>query len=734
MPPEAGTLDTRVEAAFRTWSRSAFAAPRSLRDCVTNVEPHTETLHRVATQVAHREVVEVRTATRERRSTPPRLDPAKVDPFVFDIPQLKAASEYVEQCKQCRASGTLACAGCNGTGSRRCSNCGGTGKEVQHFKNGNSRLIKCKVCPKASGIVGCHDCGSSGNVTCSGCRGSGHVLAWLETVESIRWLLALSESPTIVSHPYLREQRLLAPQDLAAFDSTDATRVDGPLNLAALTDSGYEMVDQHLRSLDHRSDRVLAQQYLRLSVPRQDITYEMCGAQATVVLSGRDLRAATTPETTKPIRRRVKVWIALIVLLMIGLVAVQKAVLGTSVYFADTKATTDALAGAAILISIPTFGVFLRTWRGGLRFWRIPVPTLAGLVSVALATLSLGFIGLLSRPTAGEVTSALAAGNVARARQVVTAIEERDRSPAVSNLDDQVTLAEANKQIGAPRLALLDKVAARGGSAAPTASAAARADRLAVVRKIADARDTKTALADLDRDFPGDKANDPLVAEERAHAYDVAKAACATPACQYNDALAASTARTTVERTAAVDATRTALVAGLDHAQVSAKDTLPRLQQLRTVRDLANETLATPKLDADLATLATATRDWANGERAKVPMLWSEAPVVSELVAEGAAPSDAIELKGTTVVPAFAGNHKCSGVYAIGNADASRSYNSTSWPPERLLSQAVGKPATIHKPANNDVTTTSWYESGFPVVARWRSGQLVELRIGDAAP
>jgi chitodextrinase len=415
-------------------------------------------------------------------------------------------------------------------------------------------------------------------------------------------------------------------------------------------------------------------------------------------------------------------------------VAVQKAVIGTTSYFAGVKATTDSIAGAAILLSIPTFGVFLRTWRGGVRFWRIPIPTLAGLVGMALATLSVGFVGLLSRPALGDVSSALAAGNVARARQVVAAIEERDRSPAVANADDQVTLAEANKESGSPRLALLDKVAARGGVAASTAGAAARADRLAAVRKIADAHDTKTALANLDRDFPGDKSKDPLVAEERAHAYDAAKAACATPACQFNNALAASTARTSPERAAAVDATRTALVAGLDHAQVTAKDTLPRLQQLRTVRDLANETLATPKLDADLTTIATTTRDWANGERAKVPMLWSDAPVVSELVAEGAAPSDAIELKGATVIPAFAGNHKCAGVYAIGNADASRSYNSMSWPPERLLSQAVGKPATIHKPANNDVTTTNWYESGFPVVARWRNGQLVELRIGDAAP
>jgi hypothetical protein len=562
-------------------------------------------------------------------------------------------------------------------------------------------------------------------------------LAWLETVDSTRWLLTVSDSPTVVSHPYLREERLLAEGDLTAFDVEAATRADGPLHDAHLADSGRSALASHLSAVDRRADRVLAQQYLRLSVARQDISYEMCGARATVALSGRDLRGATTPAATLPIRRRLKAWVVLVALLSTSLVLLRESVTGVSAYFANARTITGALVATAVAISIPAFGAFLRSWRGGLRFWRVGAVPAVGLTTVAIVTLGIGVVGLLSRPSGSEVTAALAAGDLARARQVTVALEETNASPAVMNLDDQVTLAEAGKATGEARLTLLDRVAGRNGPAASTATAAARTDRLTAIRKLADSRDTKTALVTLDRDFPGAKGSDSLVLEERAHAYDVAEAACTTTPCQFASAVAANSSHPTPARQSVVQAVRTALIAALDHSHVSAKDMLPRLQQLRTLRDLADETLTAPQLDDALATAAKTTSAWTTAERAKVPLLWSDPSVVDELLAERAGPAtsaDSVRLEGATVFPAFASNHKCSGLYVIGSADSLRSYSSTSWPPERLLSQAVGKPATIHKPANDNVTTTNWYESGFLVVARWRAGSLVELRIGDANP
>src|SRR5689334_3203998 len=276
-----------LDEAVERWSRSVFGAPRRFRELVTVRQACDEVIERIATEVVRRVVHEQRAPSLDRSISRSRVDPAAVDAFQFTHEALHASSQHVDLCANCRGAGSRSCTTCQGAGSITCRTCSGSGKEVKHFKNGNSKLIKCKTC-KTKGTVGCDTCHATGRLTCGGCAGNGHQKVWLTFDESRRTsVVVIPDSAVVVAHPYLRHERFLDPNELATFTIQDAQEARGVLTLDRLTQSARALVQQPLVTLDQRIDRVARQQYLRLAVPRRDVTYEMCGATGRIVLSGR---------------------------------------------------------------------------------------------------------------------------------------------------------------------------------------------------------------------------------------------------------------------------------------------------------------------------------------------------------------------------------------------------------------------------------------------------------------
>ncbi|HEU4729827.1 MAG TPA: hypothetical protein VFT22_18150 [Kofleriaceae bacterium] len=728
--------ERQIEQAVTAWARTVFAAPRHLAALVTGIEHRDEVIERVAAHVVRREIYEARSATTERRSSRPRVDRAVIDPFAHTAETLRADSEYVAPCAGCNASGVMPCGPCHATGNGRCPSCHGSGKE-RSAKTG--RPIQCKSC-RATGVAPCRNCAGRGSVYCGACAGSGHQLAWLTFRDSERWEIDLpSASPLVIAHRVLGQHRVLNRAELAMVTVLEDKVRNGPLDLRELADGDRPVVRAQLARLEPRGERVVHQQYLKLAAIRRDVTFEMCGTRATLSLTGNALVGATTPAVLRPIRRRLYAWIALAVLVMLAGLGTCAAAIGTSRYFERARAGAGFLTMIAVACAVPALGAILRSWRGGLRFHPIRWPVLAWSAGAVMALASICVVGLASRPAASEVQRALAANDIAQARAVVEALEERDgATPEVRALEDRIALAEAHRASDADRLRMLDAITARKGPAAASAADEARAKRLETIRQLVATQHAAEALKMLDASFAGDTSTP--IAEERARAHDVAGAACTTAACRLDEAIQATAARTTPARTAAVDRARAQAFEAIDPGrapgQPDAGATLARLRQLRQLRDAGIAIGNVATTDAALQARAHDAVAFADAERAKVPMLSSQLDVIEELLEASSSPSGgvrSIALDEGTVYLALDRAGKCTGVYAIGDKAAERELRSRSWPAARLLSQAVGRPSALQPPSAG-ASTSRWFAGGAAVVARWESGKLVELRIGDATP
>jgi hypothetical protein len=465
------------------------------------------------------------------------------------------------------------------------------------------------------------------------------------------------------------------------------------------------------------------------------VTFETCGAKATLSLVGSELSGATTPEVLRPIKRRLYLGFALCVFVGIAGSALRSAVVGASRYFEGAQQATGWLVAAAVGCAIPVFGGSLRAWRGGLRFHPVRRSTRVWSAGVLAALASIVVVGLVVRPGSAELQQALAVNDVPRARMIVDALRERHgASRDLLDAEDRVMLAEAGQLRGNDRLTLLDAVVARKGATASTAAAAAQEQRLDQIRQLVATQHAVEALAELDRAFPGDRSV--IIAEERARAHEAAKATCAAAPCRLGEALLASAARTTPERSAAAEQARAGVLEALAPPHVAPKPLLLRLQQLRQLRDAGAETVKLALHDEDLQARAKAAIALADTARARVPLLTNEIAIAEELLgpsSKNAQGVPAIALDGVTLYLSVDRAGRCAGIYVVGDKPGSREIASSTWPPDRLLSQAVGAP-DVTLPPSAGRSILRWYAGGAPVMARWRSGSLVELRIGDATP
>lgn len=453
-------VSPEVAAAVDRWGRSVFGAPRKLSRLIVRSESKDEVLHRVYTEIIRRDLVAERSPAPERHPTAPPVEPTLIDPFVHNPDSLRAITLCVTTCVGCRGVGREPCRGCSGSGRIRCPHCGGDGS---YINPSTKRRNKCKVC-KASGAVACGAC-TNGFVPCSTCLGSGHERVWLTFREtSATRVIIVPDSETAVAHPRLREKRALNPSELGAFSLRANVAAAGPLPLGELDPTAQSTIQAVWAGLDTRLERIARQQYLQLAVPRQDVTYRMCGATGKLVLSGTDLAGASTPEAKRPIRRRLIVWsLSTLVLLVLGTALGFSTFIGREGYFEPASNIAARIGALGFFASVLLLGGLLRAWGApaGLRELQV-IERAAAVVSV-LALLTNLVLGAVTRPTLTEFDEALAAAQFDRAHVVLAALRlaQHDREQLMA-AEDRLLFAVANATTGSERLKKLDEIAGHG--------------------------------------------------------------------------------------------------------------------------------------------------------------------------------------------------------------------------------------------------------------------------------
>ncbi|MBK8219350.1 MAG: hypothetical protein IPK71_36965 [Myxococcales bacterium] len=173
---------------------------------------------------------------------------------------------------------------------------------------------------------------------------------------------------------------------------------------------------------------------------------------------------------------------------------------------------------------------------------------------------------------------------------------------------------------------------------------------------------------------------------------------CKDPGCQLVAATAAQRRAPSAPREARVAAVRGELLAFLNAKAVAGEATAPKVERLERMANAAGAALTVPSVDAELKTVATETMVKAAAERAQTPLIGSDVAAIESLLSvklpEGGAFSSA-PLDGMSVYFVFDAAKRCKGIYAVGAKPKHRAMVGTTWTPDRLLSQAVGRDVKV---------------------------------------
>lgn len=728
----------RIRQSVDAWARTIPGAPRRFHELLTAVESHDDVVMRLATVLVRRDLYMERDFATQPGVTPLRVHPSQIDPFAYSNESLRAATEHRAACTACRQSGTMTCEACQGTGKHTCPRCQGTGQELREYKTRPSKHIQCKQC-RTKGIVKCTKCGTSGSLTCEACRGLGVYASWVQFRETRRIDLRL-EPPR---SPLSSEASLSAPYVLDASQLSrypTAWHLDAPgrLDLAALPPPARAWVEQEDIRFDPQSERIEFQQFVQVSRTTVHATYAMCGASGQLSLEAPEFAVLASETSLRPIRRRRKLWPVIVAALAIGAALVRVPFTGSAEYFEPTNRVTGALLLASIPLSIPWIGGLLRAWaprssrRARLR-WSERVAGMGWLGAVA-AIILVGFAG---RPTVEEARQYLSAGDVARAKIVAEALEElRPEDSLVAAVEDEVLWIQAERAHGEVRLELLDRIAERDGELARRASLTAREERLAAIRATVAENKPDEALATIQRWFGDAWRADAEVAEQVAEIHGLRIEQCRDSICALEAATAANDAASSEPRLEAVTTTRRTLLAALQASEEEAPSALERVQALDRLERLASDVSERLGEDPELRSASVRALQKAQGERHAIPLLGSTLEVIEGIVGSVVPRTPKIylaSLDGAELYFAMSDDGTCQGVYAVGPAKRRRVLGSEAWGVDRVASQALGRAVSM-KSAKDNGGVARWNEGGVPIVARWHSGNVVELRVGSADP
>lgn len=727
-------INRSVKASAAVWARSIVGAPRALDRLITHVDIRDQVIERIATEITRRLVREERAQTTMRAPTPRRVNPNTVDPFSISPDALRTNSEHITPCDGCAGSCTRMCTVCNGHGAQTCPTCSGTGKELKHYQK-SSRYINCKSC-RTTGRQPCDTCRSTGRTACPGCSGTGHHLTWLTYTEESAWYVAfLPLSPILEAHPQLKERRFLASKELEAFSVLRIEESVGPLPFASYRVAPADALRLSGASVDARIERVARQQYCQFSVVRREASYAMCGRQGRIIFSGRNLVAAPMEEAIAPIVRRRWLWAAASLALATLCFGVANHYSGSSSYFATVSTLVYLFATIGVLLGIPALGGLLREFASRATGSRLETTERTAGIGAIASVCALLAVGIGLTPKVSAVHDALSQGNTLKARTILTALKEKyPNGGDVREAESSVLFAESAGLTDEEKAETYEKIAVRGGSIEAQARMQARTARVSIINKLLSAKDGAQALTRIDAWYPA--SVDQELRGLRASALDLRASECQDDACRYTFAHAAEEAAPTDLRKTKEQSARAALLASLAARNNAPEAVLERLKRSRTLVALANATKSGAANDAELASAATSAVTWGEGERKKVALIGAERAVVAELLGvplvEGPNSTSAAVVEGNTLALVFDQQKRCRGVYAVGSRGAARQLTGSRWTADRILSQALGKSVSVKTPVGG-ASSLRWYD-GSPIVARWRSGMLVELRIGEATP
>jgi hypothetical protein len=134
---------------------------------------------------------------------------------------------------------------------------------------------------------------------------------------------------------------------------------------------------------------------------------------------------------------------------------------------------------------------------------------------------------------------------------------------------------------------------------------------------------------------------------------------------------------------------------------------------------------------------AVSAGDWAKAERGKVAVLGADRAIAEELLGPLVDQSGRMAeatVGGLRVYLTFDPRMVCKGAYIVGRDASVRELEPADDALRDVLSQAVGHSASVRVTTSASATTSSWNEGATKVIARWRRGALVELRVGEATP
>jgi hypothetical protein len=720
-----------VAAAVDAWARVAPGAPRRFSALVTSVEVHDDIVHRICADIQRRDIREERAPSNARQRQAPRLNPHAVDPWRVSIQQLRTDSEYVALCDSCQGSGVAACGSCNASGRCNCHGCKGSGQELRVYKK-SSRMVKCTVCRGAQTVL-CGGCGGRGAITCVGCTGTGSQNVWLSYTQTPYPFVSVGPwNPGLGAHPHLAEKRPLASGDVPGL--TVVYSVEDVDVRSRLAPGDREFVEKSMPTIDPRLDRVLRQQYMKLAMIRRDAIYSLCGVVGRVVLSGRDLLPAENEDSLRPIKRYKRLWRLVAALIGIGAFVLTATFLGHSSYFFSWNKLLWLTWLVGSLLSTLAIRSCFRELGSKAWFGRLNIIERCTAISAPVCFALLVILALLARPRIAEVGRAIQAGQLDYAQTVVDALlETKGRTPEVRETIDAVLLARADTVRGDRRISMLDEVASHAGTRASEAALAARKDRIVEIEKLL-ANNPSGAIAKFEQWF-GKDTMDAELAELRARLSDGAFEACKDDVCRLREAVDAQTATVSQGSASRVEKSVGQLLGALSFAESPNEAQLQRLARLRGLAELASQVKDLRQANSILVEKAKMAIAYARQQRSKVPVLGSDEGVAAELLGPLTtknAKVSSMNLDGIETYVVFDAQRKCRGLYLVGKEGA-RAIRSAAWSADRLLSQAVGAAVSLKKPALATITSRSW-EVSAPVVARWKSGNLVELRIGDAAP
>lgn len=260
---------------------------------------------------------------------------------------------------------------------------------------------------------------------------------------------------------------------------------------------------------------------------------------------------------------------------------------------------------------------------------------------------------------------------------------------------------------------------------------------VSAIWKLLEKRAPDEALKMIDRWYPNWSTNTTLRGL-RANAHDQLLAACSDELCRFVQAGNANRAVTTSARALAALDAKEALKKKLVFELVPDEPLPELLRRARRFKSLAGQASTVTANAPDVHALVTQELAIVQSELIKVPLIGATEDVVTQILGDLTVQSPTVSYRAVEDILVFAvfdARRKCRGLYAVGAQKNARTIEDEGWSPEAFLAQSIGRAgATLKRPTSITKNITKWQEGRVGVVARWRDGTLLELRVGDAAP